>query len=166
VALLTDGDATVFQFRRLSLREAYLASRWRYEGEYALYNLNLTPMLIGALLSRPSLKDINVTCYAVGMANDPLVAVFSLIRRRDDVEVGVGIRPDLNGRGHGLPLMLEGLAEARERYHPKTFSLNVATFNRRAILTYERAGFVPGPTKPLTFRGTRYEEMHMSRPAE
>lgn len=154
-----------FRFRPLGLRDALVASRWRYPGDYAMYDLALAPLLVAALLRGPLASLSGVSYYAVAHERDPLIGVFSLTQRGDDVEIGVGLRPDLNGRGLGLPYLLEGLEIARERYRPRTFSLHVATFNQRAITVYTRAGFVPGPLRPFTFRGQRYAEMRMSRPA-
>jgi ribosomal-protein-alanine N-acetyltransferase len=57
------------------------------------------------------------------------------------VDIGLGLRPDLTGRGLGLPFVLAGLEFARERFAPEGFRLTVAAFNERAILIYERAGF-------------------------
>lgn len=154
-----------FQFRPLRLRDALAVHRWRYPGEYAMYNLALEPLLIATLL-RGSLSDAaGVAYYAVAHGRDPLIGVFSMQQREGDVEIGVGLRPDLNGHGLGLPYVLEGLELARARYAPQTFSLTVATFNQRAITVYVRAGFIPGPLKPFTFQGKRYDEMSMSRPA-
>jgi len=94
------------------------------------------------------------------------VGIFSLTRRGDDVEIGVGLRPDLTGRGLGLPFVRAGLELARRRCHPQTFSLYVATFNRRAITVYERAGFIPGAIQQVTFQGRPHDEMRMSRLAD
>jgi ribosomal-protein-alanine N-acetyltransferase len=150
-----------FQFRPLGLRDALAAHRWRYSGEYAMYNLALEPLLVAALLRGPLSDAAGVAYYAVAHDRDPLIGVYSMQHREGDVEIGVGLRPDLNG----LPYLLEGLERARARYAPRTFSLTVATFNQRAITVYARAGFVPGPLKPFTFQGKRYAEMRMSRPA-
>ncbi len=147
------SDAPQFRFRTLRLRDALSASRWRYPGEYAMYNLDLAPLLVAASLRGPLSALAGVSYYAVALGDDPLVGVFSLTRHGRDVEIGVGLRPDLNGRGLGLSYILQGLAQACERYRPRTFSLHVATFNQRAIAVYLRAGFVPGETTPFSFGG-------------
>lgn len=153
------------RFRRLTVREAVAAARWRYPGDYAMYNLGMIPLAIGAFMSRPAFGAARITCYAIGTPSDPLIGVFSLIWRGTDVEIGIGLRPDVNGHGLGLAAMRLGMAEARERYAPKTFSLNVATFNRRAVTVYERAGFLPLGVKTIHFHGKPFEEMHMARSA-
>jgi ribosomal-protein-alanine N-acetyltransferase len=155
-----------FRFRPLRLRDALAASRWRYPDEYAMYNLDLAPLLVATALRGPLAALAGVSYYTAAADGDALIGVFSLMRRGTDVEIGVGLRPDLNGRGLGLAFVLQGLALARKRYTPQSFSLHVATFNRRAITVYERAGFLPGPLKPLVFQGKRYEEMRMSRDAQ
>lgn len=57
------------------------------------------------------------------------------------LDIGLGLRPSLTGRGLGLPFLRAGLAFARERFAPPGFRLTVAAFNHRAITVYERAGF-------------------------
>jgi RimJ/RimL family protein N-acetyltransferase len=54
---------------------------------------------------------------------------------------GLGMRPDLTGRGHGLGFVRAGREFGRERFQPKRIVLAVAAFNERAIRVYERAGF-------------------------
>ncbi len=158
-----------YRFRPLGLRHAFAAHAWRYPGDYAMYDLALAPLLIAALLRWPLRALTGVSyyaVYAVASGDDPLVGVFSLTRRGGDVEIGVGLRPDLTGHGLGQSFLRAGLALARRRYRPRTFSLHVATFNRRAITIYERAGFRPGPIHQISFQGKRYDEMRMSRPAD
>ena len=58
-----------------------------------------------------------------------------------DLDYGLGLRPDLVGRGLGLAFFRAGLAFAHERYRPRRVYLHVAEFNQRARRVYERAGF-------------------------
>jgi RimJ/RimL family protein N-acetyltransferase len=57
------------------------------------------------------------------------------------LDVGLGMRPDLIGRGLGEEFAHAGLRFAREVYSPPAFRLTVAAFNFRAIRVYERAEF-------------------------
>lgn len=156
--------AVRFQFRPLRLRDALAASHWRYPAEYAIYDLDLAELVFSALFRAP-LRALGVYELAVAIPGDPFISVFSLARRGGDVEIGIGMRPDLMGHGLGLELMRQGMDYARKRLRPATFSLDVATFNRRAIAVYERAGFQPGPIKPFTAHGKRFDSMRMTRPA-
>lgn len=162
---MAESGAARFRFRPLRLRDALVVRAWRYPGEYAMYDMALAPLLVAALLRWPLRALYGVSYYAVASESDPLVGVYSLSRRGVDIEIGVGLRPDLTSRGLGLPFVCAGLELARRRYHPQTFSLRVATVNRRAFTLYERAGFVPGPIERTSFQGKPYDEMRMSRPA-
>jgi L-amino acid N-acyltransferase YncA len=59
----------------------------------------------------------------------------------DVVEVGIGLRPDLTGRGLGDSFMRAQLEYASESWRPSTFRLFVAAWNERAIRLSERLGF-------------------------
>ncbi|HEU0026213.1 MAG TPA: GNAT family protein, partial [Ktedonobacterales bacterium] len=64
-----------------------------------------------------------------------------LYRADGSITIGLGLRPDLTGRGLGMPFVEAGMALARERFHPTGFRLFVYAWNRRAITVYERVGF-------------------------
>lgn len=163
-ARMPDLPAIQYRFRPMRLRDAMIFSRWRYPAEYAIYDLDLAALVFYALLRAP-IQRLGVYPLAVDAPGDACVSIFSLVKRGEDVEIGVGMRPDLMGHGMGLALMLQGMEYARKRLHPATFSLDVATFNHRAITVYERAGFQPGPIKPTFARGKRIDSMKMTRPA-
>jgi ribosomal-protein-alanine N-acetyltransferase len=62
-------------------------------------------------------------------------------RREELLDVGLGLRPDLAGRGLGLAFVESILAFADVTRAPAGYRLTVAVFNQRAIRVYERAGF-------------------------
>ncbi len=136
-------------FRPLDTPDARTILGWRYAGPYAVYN--------------PQPPDLAV---AVAILIDPANAYFAA---RDEtrtligfccfgadaqvpggdytdtgpLDVGLGLRPDLTGGGHGLSFLLAVLALGRERLAPARFRLTVAAFNARAQKVYVRAGFRP-----------------------
>jgi ribosomal-protein-alanine N-acetyltransferase len=73
--------------------------------------------------------------------NGELVGFYYFEEKPPDLDYGLGLRPDLVGRGLGLEFFLRGLEFARERYRPRRIFLHVAEFNERARVVYERAGF-------------------------
>ena len=83
----------------------------------------------------------------------------------EDLEIGLGLRPDLTGRGLGAAFLAAGLDFARERFAPDRFTLAVATFNERAITVYKRAGFARGRVYMHWTNGAEWEFLEMSSPA-
>lgn len=61
--------------------------------------------------------------------------------REDALFYGLGLRPDLTGRGLGLDFVRRGLEFGRARFAADRIVLDVAAFNERALRVYERAGF-------------------------
>ena len=56
-------------------------------------------------------------------------------------EIGLGLRPDLTGRGLGESFVRACLRFASAALGAQRYTLAVAALNRRAITVYERAGF-------------------------
>jgi [ribosomal protein S18]-alanine N-acetyltransferase len=79
--------------------------------------------------------------YAVRDGGE-LVGFYYFDARDDAVEYGLGLRPDLTGRGLGPEFFARGLEFGIARFGTSKIVLNVAAFNERAIRVYERAGFV------------------------
>jgi RimJ/RimL family protein N-acetyltransferase len=102
---------------------------YRYEPPYDFYNGEDDPV------QNPE------RFFAARDNEGGLVGFYYFDLKADAVEYGLGLRPDLTGRGLGLAFFRRGLEFARERFGTTKIVLNVAAFNERAIRVYERAGF-------------------------
>lgn len=128
---------------------------WRYDPPYDFYNGDEEPVL------NPE------RFFAARDESGELVGNYYFEEKADALEIGLGLRPDLTGRGLGLEFFQRGLAFGRRRYRPKRFILNVAAFNRRAIKVYERAGFRVTGRHVRTFNrwgDVEFIEMEEERP--
>ena len=124
----------------MSQREALVVAAWKYEPPYSFYDWTADADDLAELLGKQTREGKYFS--AVGAAEE-LVGWFAFSHKGDCVDVGLGLRPDLTGRGLGLAYLQAGLAFATKRFTPRRFRLFVATFNERAIRVYERAGFAP-----------------------
>jgi len=137
-------------------------AQWHYPDEYAFYDLDQDPEDREEFLNPATW---NGRLFAVLDEQGDLVGFFSFERARDAVEIGLGLRPDLTGLGHGEAFVRAGLRFARRRFGRSTFRLSVAVFNRRAIRLYERVGFVAAGSFPQRTNGGTYEFVRMTKPA-
>jgi [ribosomal protein S18]-alanine N-acetyltransferase len=119
--------------------EAQEIAAWRYEDPYSFYDSDADADDLAELLAAKSRDDQ----YFAAFREDELIGFFQFKLDGDDIVIGLGLRPDLTGRGLGLSFTQAGMAFARERFRRSRFRLSVATFNERAIRVYERAGFRP-----------------------
>ena len=141
--------------------EAELISTWEYTAPYDFYNAPADRNDLAELLDPEQRAGQYFSVYAVG----ELIGFFQLTPDGDAVVVGLGLRPDLTGRGLGLAFVERGLAFARKRFAPARFRLSVATFNERAITVYERAGFATTRTFVHETSGGVFPFVEMERPA-
>lgn len=72
------------------------------------------------------------------------------------LDVGLGLRPDLTGRGQGRRFLAAILAFGVERFRPQTLRLTVAAFNTRAFRLYTAAGFRERERFTSTFAGRSF----------
>jgi RimJ/RimL family protein N-acetyltransferase len=119
--------------------EAYAdeVAAWHYEPPWDFYDIASDPA--DAAEMRDPAKAGH---YRAVLGDDESLDAFWYFDWYDDVvEVGIGLRPDLTGRGLGEPFLRAQLEHASQQWHPATFRLFVAAWNERAIRLYERLGF-------------------------
>ena len=102
---------------------------WRYEPPFDFYDGDPEPVLNPERFYEASDED------------GSLVGFYYFEEKGEALEIGLGLRPELTGRGLGLEFFRAGLEFGRARFRPARMILNVAAFNERAIKVYERAGF-------------------------
>ena len=139
--------------------DATAVAGWRYPGEYAFYDWTRDPGDLAELLDPAEWGRRYFAADAEGA-----LAGFFVFKVRDDVaDVGLGLRPDLTGQGHGAAFLDAGLRFASARFGARRFTLAVAAFNRRAITVYERAGFVATERYRHHTNGADHDFVAMSR---
>jgi ribosomal-protein-alanine N-acetyltransferase len=147
-----------YRFRPMEASCARAIAGWHYEGIYAFYDMEQDIEDLQELLDPHSWIE---RYYAVTDEGGDLVGFFCLERERDTVVIGLGLRPDLTGRGQGQAFLEAGLEFAREIFGPAPFRLQVGTFNQRAIRVYRKAGFQDAGVFLHETNGGQYEFLRM-----
>jgi len=110
---------------------------WHYEAPWDFYDLASDPEDAAAMVD-PARHEHR---RAIPGPDGRLEAFWYFDWHGDVVEVGIGLRPDLTGRGRGESFLRAQLAYASEQWQPRTFRLFVASWNERAIRLYRQLGF-------------------------
>ncbi|MGB0387075.1 MAG: GNAT family N-acetyltransferase [Ardenticatenaceae bacterium] len=147
-----------FTFTPIREAEARQIALWRYEGAYAFYNGDaedieqieasvqsyLNPAYHYYSMRNESAELIGYCCFG----EDARVTGgdYSGNDREEALDVGVGMRPDLTGQGHGTAFMAAILDFARHHFAPHTFRVTIASWNNRALRLAQKAGFQPEAT--------------------
>ena len=118
--------------------DAAAIAAWHYPGAYAFYDAAQDPADLAELLDPTGWGRRYFAADAEGV----LAGFFVFKVDGATTEIGLGLRPDLTGRGLGAAFLRAGLEFAAERFGAERYTLSVAAFNRRAIAVYERGGFV------------------------
>lgn len=139
-----------FTFSLMNKADIQALQSWRYDGEYAVYDIHVNPDDDSS-----EMLDRRSPYYAVRDEQGELMGFFNfgtsaqvwdndhpgVYSENGIVDIGLGLRPDLTGKGLGLAFVEAGLAFAKEQFALTAFRLFVLAFNERAIRVYERAGF-------------------------
>ena len=122
-------------------------SKWSYEEPYDFYNGGkseefIQELLEGSFYSVIDENDKTVGLYCFGkVAQIPFENQDQIYEDMSFLDIGLGMRPDLCGKGKGYNFFIQGLEFAQDKFSVKKFRLTVASFNKRAIKLYEKIGF-------------------------
>ena len=138
-----DGEEPMvgFRFRLMRQADAEAIARWHYPEPFSFYDWEADPNDLAVLLDPRARGD---AYFAVDDESGKLIGWFQFKPPHGaSQEIGLGLHPERTGQGLGKSFLEAGLEYARRRFAPTQFTLSVASFNRRAITVYERAGFAP-----------------------
>lgn len=122
-------------------------SSWHYDGIYEYYDMDSSEESIDEFMNGSYYKAVDddenlVGFYCFGTsAQIPSGNLYGAYDDKNFTDIGLGLRPDLCGKGLGYEFFIEGMKFACEKLSPKMFRLTVAAFNNRAVRLYESAGF-------------------------
>ena len=136
-----------FTIRNMNEDYAVEILNWRYESPYDFYNNEVNP---------DSLKELLGDSYSIVLdQNNRLIGFFCTgdsaqvpagrqfgAYSEAMVDLGIGMKPELTGQGHGSTFFSFVLRYVQDNYEGVPIRLTVAKFNERAIHLYKKFGFV------------------------
>ena len=128
-----------FDFKKLSQHNALIiANEWKYDGEYFFYDMTADLEDYEEFVD----EDLrNKNDHYEATVNNELIGFFCIAQENYSIEIGLGLRPDVCGKGIGKEFLNQILNFINNNYKFNKLIMNVATFNKRAIKVYHSCGF-------------------------
>ncbi|MGN7478285.1 GNAT family N-acetyltransferase [Solibacillus silvestris] len=120
---------------------------WKYDKPYDFYNNELTEEAMQEILDGSYYALIDEDKELIGFfcvgenAKVPVGKRFG-VYNEDLIDIGIGMNPNLTGKGNGSGFCAYIIKTVEEKHNSKTIRLTVAKFNHRAIHLYKKLGFV------------------------
>lgn len=148
-----------YKFEVMTQEQAQdITFNWHYDGEYSFYDMEADKEDLDEFLD-PGKRGNSM--YAV-INNNELIGFFSVKKEKEKTfDIGLGMRPDLTGRGKGLEFLKASIEFVENEYKPEKITLSVATFNQRAIKVYRKFGFNDINTFIQDTNGSTFEFLKM-----
>ncbi len=132
-----------FFARELTPGDAQDISGWRYAAPYDVYGETTEALLNGQYRALCDADGALCGFFCWGEAARVGVAADVYAARPDALDFGLGLRPEMTGKGIGGFAAESALAWLRDAFHPAMFRLAVYEWNARARKVYRRLGFAP-----------------------
>jgi RimJ/RimL family protein N-acetyltransferase len=136
---VSDRPVEPFSLRPLAAEDGMTVAGWRYPGPWAVYDAVAVPRADEGFWA-----VVDATGELVGFACFGAAArVPGLPELAGTLDVGLGLRPDLTGRGHGAALGRAVVAHARTIAPDERLRCAVQAWNERSLRVARASGFVP-----------------------
>jgi len=133
--------------RKMTEKNAIDILTWKYEKPYDYYSMVLTSDAILQLLKKPyhTVLDeygVLIGFFCVGEYAQVKAGNRFHVYAADCIDVGIGLKPKLTGKGKGYEFFECILHFVQKNYPGIDIRLTVARFNERAIHLYQKMGFI------------------------
>ena len=129
-----------YYLTELSEDHAKEICNWSYEGEYSIYNFSDWDTVVKSGWDLSIEKKRKLEFIAI-LLNNVLVSYGRIFLVGKKVFIGIGVKPSYCGKGHGKNIMKLLIEECKRRFPNNTITLEVRSFNKRAINCYKDTGF-------------------------
>lgn len=126
-----------FWIQPMSQESAEEIAKWCYPAPYDFYDMAADEEDLTELLSATSRKN---TYYEV-IRNGALFGFACFYPEKEQLEIGLGMKPNQTGQGLGVVFYQAIEDFARSQFDCHTFCLSVASFNQRALKLYQKVGY-------------------------
>lgn len=129
----------MMEYHQMNDDEKQKICDWQYTGEYEIYNMPSydEQKQKGMGLANPA-RTKNYFSY---FDNGRLVGFTNILEEENEVFIGIGVAPELCGKGYGQKILEIVAGICNELYPSKREYLEVRSWNSRAVKCYEKAGF-------------------------
>ncbi len=118
---------------------------WKYESPYDFYNNELTTESLNEFLENSYYaifdKENLIGFFCLGKSAQVPIGNQYGAYSTDKVDIGLGMRPGLTGKGYGKEFLMYILNHIDNSNPDIVLRLTVAEFNQRAIHLYKKFGF-------------------------
>lgn len=137
-----------YTVKKMTEQNAIDVLTWKYEKPYDFYN---------NVLSGDAILELQDGSYkTIHNQNNDVIGFFCIgksaqvpnnrqeeIYPEDYIDIGLGMKPELTGKGKGFTFLSTILNDIQKDNPNKKLRLTVANFNKRAIRLYEKFDFIP-----------------------
>ncbi len=127
----------MIEYHPTTNEEKRLISDWKYDSEYAIYNLPPLEEQVKLLRGFANPRNHYFSFFDEGK----LIGYINLVREETEVRFGIGLMPECCDKGYGQAICKMAIKLTEQLYPGMPLYLEVRTWNKRAVRCYEKAGF-------------------------